>query len=205
MGLRWGFKTEAADLARETRTELGLSPFDQLDPHELARHLEIPILTLSELAAASGAGVYFLVAEPEAFSAVTVFEGLRRIIVHNDSHSQPRQNSNIAHELAHGLLLHTPSPALDGATGCRRVNSTYEDEANWLAGELLVTREMALAVARGQFTQQEAIYGLGVSNSMLRWRLNMTGAHKRAARERAARGPSKRGRKPVRALTRSLR
>ena len=49
MGLRRGFKTEATGLAKEIRGELGLGPFDRLDPHELARHLEIPVLALSEL------------------------------------------------------------------------------------------------------------------------------------------------------------
>ena len=107
-------------------------------------------------------------------------------MVHNDSHSGPRQNSNLTHELAHGLLLHEPTPALDEMTGCRNFNSTNEEEANWLAGELLVTEEMALAVASGQFTQKDAERQLGVSPPMLRWRLNMTGAHKRVARARAA-------------------
>lgn len=120
-------------------------------------------------------------------SAVTVFRDHYRGIVHNDSHSVPRQNSNLTHELAHGLLHHEPAPAIDGMTGCRNFNSSNEDKANRLAGELLITEEMALAVARGQFTQQDVERRLGVSTQMLRWRLNMTGAHKRVARARAAR------------------
>ena len=188
MGLRRGFKTEAAGLAKEIRAELGLSPFDRLDPLELALLLEIPVLALSELEELTPDGIrYFLVTEPEAFSAITVFRGHSRVIVHNDSHSEPRQNSNLTHELAHGLLHHEPAPALDERTGCRNYNATNEDEASWLAGELLVTEEMALAVARGQFTQQDAERRLRVSSEMLRWRLNMTGAYKRVARQRAAR------------------
>ena len=187
MGLRWGFKTEAAGLAKEIRGELGLGPFDRLDPHELARYLDIPILALSELdESAPDAVRYFLSTEPDAFSAVTVFRGHRRAIVHNDSHSVPRQNNSLSHELAHGLLLHEPVPALD-EIGCRNLNSTNEEEADWLASELLVTEEMALAVARGQFTRRDAERRLGVSPQMLTWRLNMTGAHRRVARARAAR------------------
>ncbi len=188
MSLRRGFKTEATGLAKEIRAELGLVPFNRLDPHELAQHLDIPVLALSELEESAPDGAhYFLSTEPDAFSAVTVFRGHYRIIVHNDSHSKPRQNSNLAHELAHGLLHHEPAPAVDGMTGCRNFNSSNEEEANWLASELLVTEEMALAVARGQFTRQDAENRLGISPQMLRWRLNMTGAYKRVARARAAR------------------
>ena len=184
MTLRRGFKREAAELADEVRGELGLATFDRLDPKQLAQHLEIPILPLTEFAVTRRDAHYFLSVEPRAFSAVTVFDGHRRIIVHNDVHSEQRQNSDLAHELSHGLLLHEPRAALDGITGCRIWNPTIEKEADWLAGELLVTGEMALAVARGRITRQEAMERLRVSPQMLTWRLNMTGAIKRAGFER---------------------
>lgn len=188
MGLRWGFKTEAAGLAKEIRGELGLGPLDRLDPHQLAQYLDIPVLALSELEESTPDSVrYFLSTEPDAFSAVTVFRNHRRVVVYNDAHSVARQNNSLSHELAHGLLHHEPTPALDGMTGCRNLNATYEEEADWLASELLVTEETALAVARGQFTRRDAERRLGVSPQLLTWRLNMTGAHKRVARARAAR------------------
>ena len=40
--LRRGFKTEANDIAREIRQELGLGLADPLDPWVLAAQLEIP-------------------------------------------------------------------------------------------------------------------------------------------------------------------
>ena len=187
MKLRWGFKTEAAELAAEVRAELELGPFDRLDPRQLAQHLDIPIVPLSDLAPTCTGALYFLEEERETFSALTVFEGRRRVIIHSDAHSPARRNSNLAHELAHGLLLHEPQPALDATTGCRLCNVTNEYEADWLASELLVTREMALAVARGRFTRQAAMERLGVSARMLTWRLNMTGATKRAGFERRRR------------------
>ena len=135
---------------------------------------------------------YFLSVERNVFSALTVFDGHRRVVVHNDSHSEARQNSNLAHELAHGLLLHEPLPALDSITGCRDWNDINEQEADWLSGELLVTSDMALAVARGRLTKQQALQRLGVSADMLDWRINKTGALKRAERERMRRRASKR-------------
>ena len=174
-------------MAREVRGELGLGSFDRLDPYELARHLGIPIVPLSDLLTTLPGVRHFLSDERDTFSALTVLDGHRRMIVHNDSHSEARQKSNLTHELAHPLLLHEPRPALDNVTGCRYWNDTNEQEANWLSGELLVTSHMALAVARGRLTRQEARHRFGVSDDMLRWRLNTTGAEKRDARERARR------------------
>ena len=184
---RRGFKAEANALAAEVRGELGLGPYDRLDPHDLARHLGVPVIRLSELVATCSAADHFLTIEPETFSAATVFEGRHRMVVHNDAHSDARQSSDLIHELSHGLLLHPPVPALDAKTGCRNWNSALEDEANWLAGALLVTPQMALATARGRFTLGQAQHRLGVSSKMLRWRMNITGANIRANRERAAR------------------
>ena len=183
--LRRGFKTEAEALVKEVRAELGLTKLDCLDPHQLAHHLEIPVVGLSELPEDLSGAQHFLSVEQDAFSAITVFRGLHRIIVHNDSHSLARQNSNLTHELAHGLLIHEPAPALDSLTGCRNWNDTNENEAAWLGGVLLVTNDMALAVARGRLTRKQALERFGVSERMLNWRLDMTGANKRVARERA--------------------
>ena len=182
--LRRGFKTEAEALAKEVRAELGLAKLDRLDPHQLARHLDIPVVGLSELPEDLPGAQLFLSAEREAFSAVTVFRRRRRVIVHNDSHFPTRQNSNLTHELAHGLLLHEPAPALDSLTGCRNWNDTNESEAAWLGGVLLVTNDMALAVARGRLPRKQALEQFGVSERMLNWRLSVTGAYKRATRER---------------------
>jgi len=187
MTLRRGFRAQAAALAQEIRAELRLRPLDGLEPRVLAQHLSIPIVSLGELAADSDGARHFLLVEPGAFSALTVFFGHRRLIVHNDSHSEARQNSNLVHELSHGLLLHEPTTALDGSTGCRNWNDRIEEEANWLTGELLVTRRAALAVARGRFPRYQALARLGVSGAMLDWRINVTGARRQVERERARR------------------
>src|SRR6266542_3762268 len=85
---RSGFKTEANDLAREIRKELGLRLLDPLDPWRLADHLAIEVIPLSELVDdADGAVRYLLDVDPASFSAVTVFYGTERLIVHNDGHS----------------------------------------------------------------------------------------------------------------------
>ena len=184
MALRRGFKTEANAIAQDIRRELRLGPTAALDPWRLAEHLEIPVVPLSALRDESPAVVrHFCRVDPSAFSAVTVFDGSARVIIHNDSHSRGRQSSNVAHELSHGLLLHPPKPALDGS-GCRDWDKEAEAEANWLAGALLIPDEAAMLVARRGLTTVEAAQIYGVSEQMARFRLNVTAAVIRVQRRR---------------------
>ena len=182
MGYRRGFKSEANAIAREVRDELGLTALDRLDPRALADHLAVPVIPLSDFQMdAPYAAQHFREVEAEVFSAVTVFEGMRRHIVHNDAHSPGRQASNVTHELGHALLGHDPTPALDDH-GCRLWNQNIEDEAQWLAGALLVTEDAALWIARGTMSVSDAAARFGVSESMVNYRLNVTGARTRVAR-----------------------
>ena len=182
MGYRWGFKAEARALADEVRAELHLRPLDALDPHVLARHLEIPVLALADFTTdAPIAAHYFSSQAPESFSAVTVFDGSRRLIVHNDSHVPGRQHSNLGHELSHGLLLHPPTPALDDR-GCRYWNDDIEDEAAFLGAALLVTEAACFHIVRRNIEFVVAAEQYGVTVKLLRWRINITGTSKRVAR-----------------------
>lgn len=187
MALRRGFKTEANSLGGDVRRELGLNALDRLDPFQLAEYLGIPVVGLSTLRVNAPEAVdHFLRVEPEAFSATTVFAGRRRSIVFNDQHAIGRQNNSIVHETSHGLLFHEPCPAMDDL-GCRRWDADIEDEATWLASVLLVPEDAALAVARGRWdSEPAAAEHFGVSDALLTWRLNMTGARRRVARARAA-------------------
>jgi Zn-dependent peptidase ImmA (M78 family) len=187
MGYRRGFKSEANSIAREVREELGLTALDSLDSLVLAEHLVIPVTPLSDFRSDAPHAVRHLQhTDREAFSAVTVFAGRKRTIVHNDAHSPGRQASNVAHELSHGLLLHDPTPALDDR-GCRLWNQNIEDEAQFLGGALLITEDAALWIIRNRLTLPDAASRFRVSQAMVTYRLNMTGARKRVARARGFR------------------
>ncbi|MCX6071145.1 MAG: ImmA/IrrE family metallo-endopeptidase [Chloroflexi bacterium] len=189
MTLRRGFKTEANDVAREVRATLGLRLADPLDPWALARDLGVPLVPLSEFRRDAGiASRHFATMERGAFSAMTVFDGSRRMIVYNDAHSRGRQASDIAHELSHALLQHRPGAALD-VRGCRDWDQEQEEEADWLAGALLVSEEAALVIARSGAATHDAALSYGVSPRMLQFRLNMTGARRRAALGKRRRRP----------------
>lgn len=191
MAFRRRFKTEANDIVIEVRNELDLTLYDPLDPHDLAAWLEIPVIGLSDFLAEAPGVRHLLEVEPEVFSAVTVFAGSQRTIVHNDAHAPTRQRSDLSHELSHGLLLHPPTPALDN-TGCRHWNQDIEDEASWLAGALLVPEAATMAIAGGRrWTTSAAAQHFGVSPAMIRFRLNSTGASKRVQRARVARASTR--------------
>jgi Zn-dependent peptidase ImmA (M78 family) len=179
VALRRGFKTEANDIAREVRSELNLALIDPLDPWILACHLEIPVYTLSSLKDYSSFAFHqFSCIDTACFSAVTIFIGRARYIVHNDYHSLGRQASNLAHELAHALLHHPPTSALNDEGG-RNWDQTMEDEANWLGGSLLVSEEAALMIAKKKWSHSQAAEYYKGSEEMIRFRLNVTGALKR--------------------------
>jgi hypothetical protein len=187
VGYRRGFRSEANATAREIRAELGLTALDRLDPLRLADHLGVPITSLSDFRRDAPSAVhYFTQVETSAFSAGTIFRGPRRVIVHNDSHSAGRQVSNVTHELGHAILLHDPTPALDDR-GCRLWNQSIEDEAQWLAGALLLTEDAALSIARRGISVSAAAEHFGVSEQMVTYRLNVTGARTRVARAKGLR------------------
>lgn len=184
---RRGFKSLAEELALELRRELRLSPADRLDARALAAHLAIPVLSLPDLLRAGASlesVLHFQNVAPEAFSAMTIVDGSRQLIVVNDAHAPVRQSSNIVHELSHVILEHELHNAV-GAHGCRVWNDVMEQEADWLGGVLLVPRGGALFAARKNWALEVAARHFAVSEQMMRWRLAHTGASIQAQRERA--------------------
>lgn len=187
MTLRRGFKAEANWYARDVRADLGLMPHDPLCPRRLAGHLGYEIEGLSAYARQAPDAAAYLrsIKGQEEFSAITVCVGNRRLIIHNDTHHPYRQTSNIAHEVAHGLLLHATVP-LKGADGARIFNKEQEAEAHWLGPSLLISEEAALFIAEGAEPLHIYQHQYGVSDDLLRMRLQVTGALMRIARRRAA-------------------
>jgi len=82
------------------------------------------------------------------------------------------------HELAHILLGHTPARVdvtEDGLLILNTFNKDQEEEAAWLAGCLLLTRDCLVFVRRNRLDLAEAAKRYGTSSDMLRYRLNVTG------------------------------
>jgi Zn-dependent peptidase ImmA (M78 family) len=177
MTFRRGFKSEANWLSRNVREELGIAPHLPICPWRLASHLDFPVLALSDFEKSEPDAVAYLqsLKGQRDFSAITIFNGPQRMIIHNDTHHTKRQAANIAHELAHGLLLHPPKPAFDAA-GSRYYDHGVEEEANWLGPALLISEEAAMHIARMKLPIAKASDVYGASEELVRMRLNVTGA-----------------------------
>ena len=172
MAFKRGFKAEAERIAEETRTELDLGLVDPLDTFSLAEYLGIPVYGLKEVVRFSENATFvhlFSGTEQDSFSAMTVFAGTSRTIIHNETHAATRQLSNIAHEISHCLLEHSPMPISNA--GSRYWKPDVENEASWLGGSLLVPREGALRLALEGMGASEIAAVFGVSEALCRWRI----------------------------------
>lgn len=186
MPFRRGFKAQANRIAVGLRIQLGLTESCPIDVKALAAHLRVAVSPLSMFAKACPDEVARLVGPgSSAFSACLVPAGDgRAMAIVNDAHSVGRQNSSLAHELAHSLLDHSPEAIVDCA-GCRNFQSGKENEAGFLAGCILIPDEAARAIVRSGIAPDAAASRYGVSRSMLKYRLNVSGAliqHRRARR-----------------------
>ena len=188
--MRRGFKSECESIATAVRTEMGLAAHAPLNSTHLAEHLGIPVHPLSALHGSSVSGaIQHVRGNNNVLSAMTIFPAWpkhHRLVIFNDANSDARQNSDVAHELAHGLLLHEPKCPI--VNGCRDYSSADEEEAAWLSGCLLVPREAALVVAMNQTPMGVAAIEYGVSTQMMTYRVNSTGARRQAEASRRRRG-----------------
>jgi len=184
--LPYGFKAKANRIAVGLRRQLSLAAQAPINVHALAAHVGIPVVPLSAFRDWCSDQVEQLTTrDASGFSAALIsFGDGRRMVIVNDHHSPARQNSDIAHEIGHALLVH-PLEVISSMMGCRDFDPAMENEANHLAGYLLVPDQAAWRIVNsgmGPATAQE-IYG--VSRQMLDWRLNMSGARRQGRRRRA--------------------
>lgn len=187
--MRHGFKAHAKRLAVEVRAELGLGPYDLLDPRALAAEYGIPIYTVGALATTCDPAVAEWVNGPGqgVFSAALVPVGSGRFIIDNDLHAPTRRASSVAHEMAHILCEHEFAQVLITADGCRAASREDEAQADWLGGELLIPEIAAVRAARADWTDEQVADAYGVSPQRAAMRMNASGARQRVRRERAAR------------------
>jgi Zn-dependent peptidase ImmA (M78 family) len=176
--VRRGFKAEAEKRADSARSSLGISSLSPLDPWAYAAYLEVIILDLEDLGLTKKSAHQLLVADPGSWSAMTIKEGDAIGVIVNPSHAMTRQRNDLTHELAHVELKHVPTRVDVSPTGYLLLSDYSEDqeqEADWLAGALLLPRNaLVTSRTRGQTVEQIAAT-YGVSPALCDWRLKMTG------------------------------
>ena len=174
------------------RGELGLTPTDPLDPAELATYLGVELLTPKEIPGLPrGVVDQLLVHDPWGWSAVTLADGGRPLVIYNPRKSEGRRASDITHELAHLVLDHEPGTLVfsqDGGMAMRSFNQKQEDEANWLAWVLLLPRDALVLCRRRDLDVGLIAKAYGVTEVLVTFRLRTTGVNRQIGHARARRG-----------------
>ncbi|MFO0722866.1 MAG: ImmA/IrrE family metallo-endopeptidase [Myxococcota bacterium] len=182
---RSGFtKALAEEIALELRGELGLGVNDTLDAAALAAHLMVPVLRIDQIHILDDQTRRFFTrgAGRSLFSAATIhLDEMQRGIVVNPAHARTRQGNSVCHEIGHIVLEHEPEGPLTLTNG-RVWNREQEDQADYIAGALLIPKEAAHAAAIAGQTDEEVAELFCVSVAVAKMRMNGTGARLRARR-----------------------
>lgn len=187
--LERGFKTWSEKTSLTFRKDLNLSADSALDPRALAVKMGVLVWT-AEFAAEHGNLAQehldqLIKHDSGSWSAVTLVLSTRTLVIINSTHAKVRQNSDIMHELAHLVLEHKPSRVditPDGHMVLDNYDRKQEEEANWLAGSLLVPRDPLVAMVRRKAPSEKIAQHFAVSGKMLQWRRQVTGVDAQLAR-----------------------
>ena len=180
--MRRGFKSWCERTAAEYRRSLGIARGDALDLRALAASLGVRVATPEELPSLPPGSLSQLTrAGVDHWSAVTVSQGGKRLIILNSGHSPARRANSLGHELAHILLNHKSTQAQLSSEGFMfrsSFDAEQEAEADWLAGCLLAPREDLLCACQRIRGTSELAAHFGVSEALMTWRLRMTGVQR---------------------------
>jgi Zn-dependent peptidase ImmA (M78 family) len=106
--MRHGFKTWAESEAKNRRLLEKLSPGCALPARAIAKQLEIRVVTPEEMGVDSTDLGVLLKGERSHWSAMTLYFRDEPFVVHNPTHSGPRQETDLMHEFAHLICKHPP-------------------------------------------------------------------------------------------------
>lgn len=182
-------QAKMTQLAEEERANLGLTIFQPLDPRLLAKEYEVPIYCLDDLAAeAPEAVAHFSTGAAHRWSAALIPVGPSRIIIENNTHALVRRRSSIGHELGHHLLEHPFETLILSDDKCRRFDPKRENEATFLAGQLLIPEPAAKRAAFDGWSNDRVADQFEVSTQFAQMRMKgVRVLAQRALKKQAAR------------------
>lgn len=189
MAFRRGFKSQCERRSVEFRKRLGTSPADALLADDLARMLAVTVWSTNDVDGIPPEQLLTLNDESDdSWAALTMRIGNSHLVVYKPVSSLGRRNNVIMHELAHIILGHELAEACvleDGSLVPGNFQQDEEDEADWLAGALLLPRPALLSIRRRRLSDPVACEQHCVSPEMLNWRMRMTGVDYQLERGRA--------------------
>jgi hypothetical protein len=172
--MKRGLKSYSIRLALEVRDEFNVTVDGDFNPYEFANDYGIPVISLGSLE--GPARDHFYSRNNGTLSGALIRDGNGFVILDNDSHWPTRRRATMAHEISHFLLEHDFFRALESNDRGCGLAADQEEEANFLAGELLIPTDGAIKHAlRGRSIEEVARFH-GVSVEFARWRMNTSGA-----------------------------
>ncbi|MGX9146799.1 ImmA/IrrE family metallo-endopeptidase [Mesorhizobium sp. 128a] len=163
----------------ELRKTHGLQPTDPFPATKLASALGVTVWRERDVRNISSADLEQLtVKDADSWSAFTLRINTNHLIVYNSSQTDYRINSVVMHELSHIMLGHELTSAGitdDGHLIPATYDQDQEDEADWMAGTLLLPRPILIKIRLDGMSNDAAIHFFQVSSDMLNWRIRMTG------------------------------
>jgi len=146
---------------------------------DLASHLGVLVWNADKVPGVSSEALNtLLVEDPDSWSALTVRAGGKSVIIMNPTHAGGRRASDLSHELAHLILDHTAARvdiSEDGLLVLESFDRQQEDDANWLAGCLLLPRPALLEEMKAKKSNLQIATKFAVSKQMVEYRVNVTG------------------------------
>jgi Zn-dependent peptidase ImmA (M78 family) len=178
-----GFKAEAKKRANDIRRALKVNNDQALNCLDLTGFLNISVYPVSKLVeygfTTENIETICYADGIHQFSATTILVPDGYLILYNQAHSFARTNSSLAHEVSHIICEHEFSSINKLKNLSREFDRDKEDEANWMAGCLLLPEEgLIWALKKGMSIQKIADH-FEVSKQMTQWRYNITGMKRR--------------------------
>lgn len=182
--MRRGFKAEAERLAAQVRTEMSLGPYKSMNIKALAGHVGAQLRTADDLTSLAKLEELETL-QPGAFSACTFDLGTRKVIVVSPLASEERHRSDVSHEASHLLLDHKVREVEQvGGFSFFTCDPDEEQEANWLAGCLLLPRDLLVRSLKSGMDAAAIAETNTVSIQMANFRLRATGAERQVTASR---------------------
>jgi len=133
--------------------------------------------------------------QENAFFACTFrFDGQPPAVVYNPLMGEPRRNSDIAHEASHVRLDHRLARLERvGGVAFLSCDKKQEEEANWLAGCLLLPRFALMHDLKKRMSQKTIAKNRVLSTEMIEYRIRVTGVSRQIAASESRRETKSRG------------
>jgi hypothetical protein len=176
------------------RQLLNLAPHDLLDPFVLAEKVGLKLVDVCELCEQLGSEFrkLVLVKDKDGWSGGVFARPLpdgKRVCILNSTHGGRRTKITLMEEIAHVHLKHKPTGLMRSADGLRMRNydKTQEEDAYGVgAAALLPWASFFQAINRGA-TVNELAEEYDLSEPLIRYRIQITGAHRLYQARRQAR------------------